>query len=124
MSSSNLLIKTMILTLLSAFFLGPYLLESISIQYVSKGGNPLFKIHIYSYLILLMVGLSFFTGKGTQYINALAELKPYWLICLTCISFVIVYGLLRQGMSGMAYVVDTLLTPLLIIPLLLSLIHI
>jgi hypothetical protein len=121
MSSSNLLIKTIILTLLSAFFLGPYLLESIGIQYVSQGGGPLFKIHIYSYFILLMVGLSFFTGKGIQYINALAELKPYWLICLACISFVLIYGLLRQGMSGMAYVVDTLLTPLLIIPLLLML---
>jgi hypothetical protein len=121
MSSSNLLIKTIIITLLTAFFLGPYLLESIGIQYVSKGGSPLFKIHIYSYLILLMVGLSLFTGKGTQYINALAELKPYWLICLACISFVIVYGLLRQGMSGMAYLVDTFLTPLLIIPLLLML---
>lgn len=121
MNNSNLLIKTTFLTLFSAFFLGPYLLESIGIQYVSQGGSPLFKIHVYSYLIFLMVALSLFTGKGYQYINCLEALKPYWVVCLTCISFVIVYGLFRQGLSGMAYIVDTFLTPLLVIPLILML---
>lgn len=121
MNNSNFLMKAIVLTLLSAFFLGPYLLESIGIQYVSQGGSPLFKIHVYSYLIFLMVGLTLFTGKGYQYLNNLAGLKPYWIVCLTCISFVIVYGLFRQGISGMAYIVDTFLTPLLVIPLILML---
>lgn len=121
MISQSFIYKTVTLTLITAFFMGPYLLENIGIQYVSQGGNPIFKIHLYSYSILLVVALVFFSGKGTRYFSGLMELKPYWIMCIACVIFVIIYGLFRQGLSGMAYIVDTVLTPLLIIPLLLML---
>lgn len=115
------LFKILLLAILLAFFVGPYFLENIGIQYVSSGGNFLFKINFYSYLIILTVLYFLFTGKRKQYLRNLTYLKPYWIFCITCVIFVITYGLLRQGMSGMAYLVDTFLTPLLIIPLILML---
>ncbi|MDD1792969.1 VpsF family polysaccharide biosynthesis protein [Enterovibrio sp. ZSDZ42] len=101
-----------------AFFLGGYMLEGMGIQYVSEGGTPLLKIHIYSYIILLTIGL-FTLKEGMKeqlfYLNTLA--KP-WLFSVTMVSFVILYGLFRYGTSGMAYIIDTFLTPLLFLLLL------
>lgn len=121
MISQVFLFKMIMFSLLSAFFIGPYLLESIGVQYVSEGGNPLFKIHLYSYVIIILFTLSFLTGGLNQYLRGLGELKSYWFTSIACITFVIVYGLFRQGMSGMAYIVDTVLTPLLLAPLVFSL---
>ena len=35
------------------------MLEDLGVPYVSQGGSPLFKIHLYSYLVLLGFGLVF-----------------------------------------------------------------
>jgi hypothetical protein len=40
-----------------------------------------------------------------------------WLISLACLTFVILYGLAKFGLSGMAYLVDTFLAPLLMLPI-------
>lgn len=101
-----------------AFFLGGYMLEGMGIQYVSEGGTPLLKIHIYSYIILLTIGL--FTlkeGVKEQLLHLDTLVKP-WLFSVIMVSFVILYGLFRYGTSGMAYIIDTFLTPLLFLLLL------
>ena len=119
--NNNYIFRAVIVTLLVAFFFGAYLLENIGVKYVSEGGNPVFKIHLYSYLVLSLVSIVFLNGKLSTYINGLGKYQTSWVVSLTCIVFVILYGLFRQGMSGMAYIIDMSLTPLLIIPLILML---
>ncbi|WP_322804538.1 VpsF family polysaccharide biosynthesis protein [Vibrio alfacsensis] len=101
-----------------AFFLGGYMLEGMGVKYVSEGGTPLLKIHAYSYIILLAT--AFFTLKeGVKVqLQRLDTLKTSWMLSVILVSFVIVYGLARYGTSGMAYIVDTFLTPLLFLLLL------
>lgn len=117
MKSENIY-KVIVFTFLSAFIFGGYLLENLGIKYVSEGGNPLVKIHISTYILIFTVAI-FTLKKG---INApllnLKELRTSWLISLLCIVLVIFYGLLRFGTSGMAYLVDTMVAPLLAVYLL------
>ncbi len=121
MTSQNILFRFVVLTLLVAFFFGSYFLENIGVQYVSEGGNPVFKLHLYSYLTVIMFATSFLNRQIRLSFSGLGGLESYWLVSVACISFVVIYGLFRQGMSGMAYLVDTVLTPLLMVPLLLLL---
>ncbi|WP_300173198.1 VpsF family polysaccharide biosynthesis protein [uncultured Aliivibrio sp.] len=101
-----------------AFLFGGYLLEDIGIQYVSEGGTPLLKIHLYSYIILLAIGLFTLKEGVREQINRLDTLATPWLFSVIMVSFVIVYGLFRYGTSGMAYIIDTFFTPLLFLLLL------
>ncbi|MDD9156051.1 VpsF family polysaccharide biosynthesis protein [Aliivibrio sp. S4TY2] len=101
-----------------AFFLGGYMLEGMGIQYVSEGGTPLFKIHIYSYIILLTIGLFTLKEGVKEQLLHLDTLAKPWLFSVIMVSFVILYGLFRYGTSGMAYIIDTFLTPLLFLLLL------
>lgn len=102
----------------SAILLGGYMLEDLGVPYVSQGGSPLFKIHLYSYLVLMGFGLVFlFDGmKGIS--QRLGSYYRFWLIALACNVFVILYGFAIHGSSGMAYLVNTFLAPVLIVPLL------
>lgn len=96
-----------------AFLFGGYMLEDMGIQYVSEGGTPILKIHAYSYVILATIGI--FTlkeGIRDQFARLNSLAKP-WLFSMFMVSFVICYGLFRYGTSGMAYTIDTFLTPLL-----------
>ncbi|MGR5130757.1 VpsF family polysaccharide biosynthesis protein [Vibrio alfacsensis] len=101
-----------------AFLLGGYMLEDMGVQYVSEGGTPLLKIHFYSYIVLITVGLLILKEGVKEQIQRLDTLAKPWLFSVIMVSFVIVYGLFRYGTSGMAYIVDTFLTPLLFLLLL------
>ncbi|RYU46109.1 hypothetical protein ERW49_10595 [Aliivibrio finisterrensis] len=101
-----------------AFFLGGYMLEGMGIQYVSEGGTPLLKIHVYSYIILLTIGLFTLKEGVKEQLFHLDTLAKPWLFSVIMVSFVIIYGLFRYGTSGMAYIIDTFLTPLLFLLLL------
>ncbi|WP_394185462.1 VpsF family polysaccharide biosynthesis protein [Pseudoalteromonas tetraodonis] len=117
MKSENIY-KVLVFTFLFAFIFGGYLLENLGVKYVSEGGNPLVKIHISTYILIFTV--VFFTlrkGINAPLIN-LKELRAAWLISLLSIVLVIFYGLIRFGTSGMAYLVDTMVAPLLAIYLL------
>jgi len=121
MRVNKAIFNVVILIILTAFFFGAYLLENLGVQYVSEGGAPLLKIHAYSYLIMASVFFCVMRFRIKGYISALGEFKQAWLCAFGCIVFVILYGLYKQGMSGMAYLVDLILTPLLLVPILLSL---
>ncbi|MCR9386707.1 hypothetical protein CGT98_06900 [Vibrio metoecus] len=110
------MMRWVILILLSAFLLGAYLLENMGIQYVSEGGNPLIKIHLYSYLSLgsfafLVVRFGFF-----ELLKPLKDLKKAWWLAILSIVMVIVYGFLRFGTSGLAYLIDSLFIPIILVP--------
>lgn len=110
-----------ITALLLAFFLGAYALEAFGVQYVTEGGFFVLKIHFYSYLILATFFYYFFKLRSGELTNVLGSLYIPWLALTFSVVWVIIYGLIRFGTSGMAYVVDTLLTPILLFPLVLSL---
>ncbi|WP_019276014.1 VpsF family polysaccharide biosynthesis protein [Vibrio coralliilyticus] len=102
----------------SSILLGGYMLEDLGVPYVSQGGSPLFKIHLYSYLILMGFGLIFLFDGMKGIAQRLGSYYRFWLIALACNVFVILYGFAIHGSSGMAYLVNTFLAPVLIVPLL------
>lgn len=121
MNNTVFLYRALIFALLSAFILSGYLLENIGIQYVSEGGTPLLKIHLYSFIILFLTMFTLLKLGINTYLKSLGELKNAWLLSFVSIFFVIMYGFSQQGLSGMAYLVDTILSPILLVPLLLML---
>ncbi|MFT6918357.1 MAG: hypothetical protein ACJA2G_000970 [Cognaticolwellia sp.] len=100
------------LILLSSFVLGGYVLEDLGVQYVSEGGPVLLKIHLYSYLTFLGTAIIFFRIGISSAIISLGEFAKNWCLSFLLLGFVIVYGVVQYGTSGMAYLVDTFLTPL------------
>lgn len=110
--------KLMILTFLSYFIFGAYLLENLGIQYVSEGGNPLVKIHFASYVLIFTIGVHTLKKGMAIPLANLKSLRNTWLVSMLCITLVIFYGLYRFGTSGMAYLVDTIVAGLLAIYLL------
>ncbi len=104
---------------LLAFFLGSYVLESLGIPYTSEGGSIVFKIHVYSLLILATMGIQCLRrGIGFFFIPPVPRLGYAPLFFLLGAVWVAVYGILKGGTAGMAYIVDTLLTPVLALYLL------
>ncbi|EJB5292638.1 hypothetical protein G6329_12050 [Vibrio cholerae] len=120
MSERNLK-RWMILILSSAFVLGAFLLENMGVQYVSEGGNPILKIHVYSYLTMGIFALVLFRVGLLNFIKPLDELKRVWLLSIISIVAVILYGLVRFGTAGLAYLIDSIFIPLLLVPLILRL---
>jgi len=106
------------LIITSSVILGGYLLENLGVSYVSQGGSPFFKIHFYSYLTLVGFSVVFLRNGITGFSLRLGDFYRLWVISLFCVVFVIVYGYMRHGSSGMAYLVNTFLVPILIVPLL------
>ncbi|WP_330926667.1 VpsF family polysaccharide biosynthesis protein [Candidatus Sororendozoicomonas aggregata] len=99
---------------LLAFFLGSYVLESVGIPYTSDGGSIVFKIHVYSLLILATVGIQGLRrGIGFFFISPVPGLGYAPLLFLLGAIWVAVYGIMKGGTAGMAYIVDTMLTPVL-----------
>lgn len=110
--------KTMACVFILAFVLGGYVLENLGIQYVSEGGNPLLKIHVATYILIFSIILLTLKKGIRQPIANLERFQSSWLISMSCIVLVIIYGLVRFGTSGMAYLVDTMVAPLLAVYLL------
>lgn len=99
-------------SLLLAFVFGHYLLESLGVQYVSQGGSPLFKIHIYSYILIFSVVILFLRFGMNKMLSQLHQFGKTWFISMSCYSLVVLYALSKYGISGIAYLVDTILAPI------------
>ncbi|OXX48363.1 hypothetical protein B9J93_04655 [Vibrio sp. V17_P4S1T151] len=115
MSERNL-IRWMILIILSAFLLGAFLLENMGIQYVSEGGSPVLKIHVYSYLSMGAFALLILRVGLFNLIKPLHDLKKAWWLAIVSMLAVILYGFMRFGTSGLAYLIDTIFIPLVLVP--------
>ncbi|KQA21382.1 membrane protein [Vibrio metoecus] len=120
MSERNL-IRWIILIVLSAFFLGAFLLENMGVQYVSEGGNPILKIHVYSYFTMIVFVVFSFRFGCLNLFKQLGELSKVWCLAMISIMSVIFYGFMRFGTSGLAYLIDSIFIPLLLVPLILGL---
>ena len=107
--------RAMFFVFISSFILGGYLLEDLGVKYVSDGGSPLVKIHIYSYVLLFFTVLLTLKKGISKPLGNLKELKSTWLISSLSVSIVVLYGLYRFGTSGMAYLIDTIVSALLAI---------
>lgn len=104
-----------------AYFFGAYLLEVIGIQYVSEGGFVLFKIHVYSYILLAIFLLNLARIGVSGFLHRLGNVRKYWLMAMSATIIVMCYGLYRFGTSGMAYMIDTIFSPLVLVSLVISL---
>lgn len=100
-----------------AFFLGSFVLETLGIQYISEGGSKIFKIHMYSYVILVVFAITALRFGPKNMINELGPMKRYWWLSFSLIFLIIIYGVTTLGLSGLAPLVDTMLIPLLVAPL-------
>ncbi|WP_350634595.1 VpsF family polysaccharide biosynthesis protein [Pseudoalteromonas sp. GW168-MNA-CIBAN-0100] len=113
--NSQTMYRAMFFVFISSFILGGYLLEDLGVKYVSDGGSPLVKIHIYSYVLLFFTVLLTLKKGISKPLGNLKELKSTWLISSLSVSIVVLYGLYRFGTSGMAYLIDTIVSALLAI---------
>ncbi|MDN3473547.1 VpsF family polysaccharide biosynthesis protein [Pseudoalteromonas sp. APC 3355] len=113
--NSQTMYRAMLFVFISSFILGGYLLEDLGVKYVSDGGSPLVKIHIYSYVLLFFTVLLTLKKGISKPLGNLKELKSAWLISSLSVSIVVLYGLYRFGTSGMAYLIDTIVSALLAI---------
>lgn len=110
-------VKFLYISIFFACTISSYALENFGINYTSEGGNPLLKIHVYTYM-LIAIFISVALKSGSKGILVpLGGIGPTWLFMSISVLWLILYGLYRNGMSGMAYTLDTLLAPLLCIPL-------
>ncbi|PAR31611.1 hypothetical protein CGT98_19380, partial [Vibrio metoecus] len=116
MSDRNL-IRWMTLIVLCAFLLGAFLLENMGVQYVSEGGSPILKIHVYSYLSMGVFAFLLFRIGFFNLVKSLHELRKAWLLAITSVLAVILYGFMRFGTSGLAYLIDTIFIPLILVPI-------
>jgi hypothetical protein len=70
----------------------------------------------------MLIFLLYFLRSGLQSIsNDLGVFFKSWCFLVVSVLYLIIYGLLKFGTSGMAYVVDTIFVPLLLFPLLFKL---
>ena len=95
-----------------AYILSAPMLELLGIPYASHGGSFVFKVHIYSLIILtLFAGL--LTRKSLRVLvqPPVSGLGSAPLLFVAGTLWVAGYGVYQSGLGGMAYIVDTLLTP-------------
>ncbi len=119
---SNYIYKVLILAIFAAFFLnGDMLYGAFGIPYTAPGGSRLVKFHLYAYLV--SGGFLFLVFKnGMDYIPAsLGSIFPYWITSVLSILLTMVYSLFFVGYTSIAYFIDTLLIPIIAIPLILEL---
>lgn len=115
--SERVIYRYLVFIVLSAFFLGNHFLENIGVQYVSDGGSPIVKIHIYAYLIIILFVYLCLRYGPIRIMESTGEYRYCWLLSIISISIVSTYGLFRFGTSGLAYLVNTILAPVLLFPL-------
>ncbi|VVQ02156.1 hypothetical protein PS914_04177 [Pseudomonas fluorescens] len=110
-------VKCLYLSVFLGCTISSHALENFGINYTSEGGNPLLKIHLYTYLLtIIFVSVTLNSGIKNL-ITPLGKIRHAWLFMTFSALWLIAFGLYRNGMSGMAYTLDTLMAPLLCIPL-------
>ena len=103
--------KALYFCILTSFILGKYLLNDvIGIPYYHEGGNPLFKIHLYSYILIFSIAYLFFKLGFKVLFRSLKNEKSL-IFYVVSVFLVSIIGILTNGLSGLAFVIDTLLSP-------------
>ena len=115
--NNTIFFRGVFIAITAAFFLSGYLLENLGISYVGEGGSPIHKIHLYSYIIIFLFSLLFIKFNPKFIILSMGPFFKVWLISLVFLLFVIFFGIAKFGTSGMAYIVNTFLSPILLLPI-------
>ncbi len=79
--------------------------------------KPILKIHVYSYLTMGIFALLILWVGLFNLIKPLNELKKAWWLAMVSMLAVILYGFMRFGTSGLAYLIDTIFIPLVLVPI-------
>lgn len=104
-----------------AFFLSANSLMFFGIKYAEIGGNPIIKIHIYTYMACVFFSI-LVLKYGYEGLKAvLGRYLFVWLFSLVCILWVIGLGLYKNGTSGIAYMADTIFSAIVMVPVIKSL---
>lgn len=106
-SSQRVLTALLALALLLALLLPTPLLDEIT-GYANPGGMPLFKFHFYTYTLLVALVLLAFAAGPVRLVSEQAFAQPgvlqFALVIVLCAAITI----LRQGMSGVANMANTM----------------
>lgn len=115
MSERNL-IRWMILIILSAFLLGPFYSKIWVFSTFQKAEahtqNSCLFLFDYGIFALLALRVGLF-----NLIKPWNELKKAWWLAMVSMLAVILYGFMRFGTSGLAYLIDTIFIPLVLVPI-------
>ncbi len=119
---SNYIYTILVLAVCSAFFLnGDMLYGAFGIPYTAPGGSRFIKFHLYAYLVSGGFLLLMFRNGMAHIPASLGSIFPYWVTSVLSILFTMAYSLFFVGYTSIAYFIDTLLIPIIAIPLIIEL---
>ncbi len=111
---SRSLFALLAVAIILALTLGKPLLEELGIPYSSPGGALVWRFHLSSYVILLAVGIAILrTANPGLYVVRRFSDQPLLMAYLVVVVLTATI-LLRNGPSGLAYIVDALIMPALL----------
>jgi len=116
-SAQRVLMALVTLALLQMLLLPNPLLTKFTGYAEPGGGNPLFKIHFYSYTLFLALGFVVACVGLVRFTAEQIALRPGVMQFAAVIVACTVITILRHGIGGVAYMVDTLLAAPLIVML-------
>ncbi len=106
-SSQRVLMALLTLALLFALLLPTPLLTQMT-GYADPGGMPLFKFHLYTYTLLFALVLVTFAVGLVRFVSEQAAIQPGVLQFAMVIVLCATITILRQGMSGVANMANTM----------------
>jgi len=118
--AQRVLMALMVLVLLQMLLLPNPLLSQFT-GYADPGGNPLFKIHFYSYTLFLAFAYVVATAGLVRFTAEQVVKRPGVVQFAGVIALCAAITIWRQGIGGVAYMVDTLLAAPLAVMLVMSL---
>ncbi len=86
-------------------------LSALGVPYSVPGGNPVYKIHAGSYLVLFATALMAVATNPFLFAWRSVRAAPACAVYVAANMVILLYTVLRFGMSGTAFIIDTLLTP-------------
>jgi hypothetical protein len=108
--------KVITTTLILSFLLGHYLLNDVfGVPYYHEGGNPVLKIHIYSYVLIFSSTWLILatTEKSLVFSNVVAKFRLF-NVFLVSVVILTSYGLFSSGLGGLAFIIDTLFSSIIV----------
>jgi len=106
-SNQRVLMALLVLALAQMLLLPGPLLAEFTDYAKPGGGNPLFKVHFYSYTLFLALALVVACVGPVRFTAKQIELRPGIIQFAAVIALCTAVTILRHGIGGVAYMVDT-----------------
>ena len=120
-SAQRVLMVLMTFVLIEMLLLPSPLLTHFTGYAEPGGGNPLFKVHFYTYTLFVALAFVVACAGLVRFTAQQVAERPGVVQFAAVVALCVVITISRQGIGGVAYMVDTLLTPPLAVMLALSL---